>query len=517
VSILDRLIGPETRQTLPQPVASLIEAAGNQLDRLTAVFRRTELKPQQGSPFLDDLQQIQARLPLFDWGPFELRSMLQHFYDGIFSEAEEFYENIRRDGRMYDGLRRRGNALTRYPQLWKLPKNAPPEVKVAARKLRRSWVNDCLTKRDLAEIDRRLAFFGVCLVQRSYRLRHGTMVPKLTPWTMRNVVWDAARQLFIVPRLDGMPKEVPLTGDQEFLVITAGGTRPWIDGACIPLARVFLLISQGWDKWAQYNDVQALAIRVLKTPMYSREQLESGEAARYVRLLKSGDTWLNPQGQGGNPGYELSLLESKHANGYEGFMKFLEHLWTIIAIIWLGHNLSQEVRGASLAATKEGMGVTRELSEADANLICNGLAPLWPEWVLANFSEKTRASWPEPAESYAPSWHIDAEEKEDQEQQSKIDLNRANAVKTFVEGAKSAGIKMKTLGVDWRGTAQACGMVMLPLKPGQAPPAVEFEDPPPAAPALPPGKPMPRQLMHGRLRRPLLLLSAREPETEGER
>ena len=35
----------------------------------------------------------------------------------------------------------------------------------------------------------------------------------------------------------------------------------------------------------------------------------------------------------------------------------------------LGHNLSQEVKGGSLAATKEAMDVTRELSQSDANVI----------------------------------------------------------------------------------------------------------------------------------------------------
>ncbi|HNN97686.1 MAG TPA: hypothetical protein PKI03_35715, partial [Pseudomonadota bacterium] len=75
---------------------------------------------------LDDLQQVQNRLPFFDWTPYELRQLLTLFFDGDFTLAEEFYENVRRDGRIYDGLRRRGNALTRYPQRWKVPKTAAP-------------------------------------------------------------------------------------------------------------------------------------------------------------------------------------------------------------------------------------------------------------------------------------------------------------------------------------------------------------------------------------------------------
>lgn len=483
------------------------------LDRLFGLFRRTELKnPPQAIGLLDDMQQAQNRLPLFDWSPYELRNMLQLFFDGNFALAEEFYENVRRDGRIFDGLRRRGNALTRYPQCWKIPKGAPPELKVSAKKLRRAWGRDCLTKRDLAEIDRRLVFFGVCLVQRSYRLVSGCMVPKFTPWTMRGVTWDSARQLFMVPQRNGLPREVPLEGDNEFLVVSAGGLRPWIDGALVPLAKMFLLLNQGWDKWAQYNDTQALAIRVLKTPMFSREQLESGDACNFVKMLKSGDTWLNPQGQGDNPGYDLELLESKHANAYEGFMKLLEHVWAVIAIIFLGHNLSQEVKSGSLAATTEAVGVTREISEADANLISCSFRVIFPEWVVANFSELARRAWPASAETYAPSWHIDAEEKADKEQEAKVAGLNATAVKTFIEGATAAKVNVESLGIDWRATAEGCGLLMLPLLPGQKPPEVEYEEPPEPAPM---GK-LPSQLMHGSVRRPLLL-SAREPETEEER
>ena len=214
-------------------------------------------------------------------------------------------------GRIYDGLRRRGNALTRYLQRWKIPKRAAPEVVEAVKRMRKCWGRECLTREDLAEICRRHAFFGVVLVQRSYRLVDGVMVPKVHP------VDHAQRQLGSVPgRSSGCRRamgrrEVPLAGDREFIVISSGGIRPWINGALIPLAKLFLLVNQGWDKWAQHNDTQALAIRILKTPFFSREQLESGEAYNYVRLLKSGDTWLNPQGQGETPGYDLELLREQ--------------------------------------------------------------------------------------------------------------------------------------------------------------------------------------------------------------
>ena len=108
------------------------------LDRLVGIFKRPLANPaQRPVMLLDDLQQVQNRLPFFDWSPYELRQLLTLFFDGDFTLAEEFYENVRRDGRIYDGLRRRGNALTRYPQRWKIPKRAAPEVVEAVKRMRK--------------------------------------------------------------------------------------------------------------------------------------------------------------------------------------------------------------------------------------------------------------------------------------------------------------------------------------------------------------------------------------------
>lgn len=486
------------------------------LDRLLSVFRSVSTPAPPPFGLLEDQQAMQNRLPLFDWGPEQLRSMLQLYFEGDFSMAEEFYENIRRDGRMFDGLRKRGNAVTRYPQRWKLAKLAPEDVRGAARRLRKSWTRDCMTKQDLAEVARRLCFFGVCIVYRHYRPIGGVMAPVFTPYSMRGVTVDVYRKVYRVPMRDGRPREVPFSGDREFIVVSAGGDRPWIDGACIPLAKLFLLVNQGWDKWAQHNDVQALAIRVLKTPFYSREQLETGEAYKYVKMLRSGDTWLNPQGQGNTPGYELGLLESKHANAYEAFMYLLANVWTVIAIIFLGHNLSQEVKGGSLAATEAAMEATREVSEADASVITSCVKPVFLEWLVANFSLVARSRWPLTAEECAPRWSIDCEPEEDEERRTKIQQQRAGAVKTVVDAAKAANVDMETVGIDWHETMENCGVCLLPMEAGKERQPVKYSEPPPVLAPGAPGQAKPKpKLMSGRRR--TLLLSAREAETEGER
>lgn len=485
-------------------------------ERLKAVFGRAELThPPVPFQLLDDQQQIQQRLPLFDWGPFELRQMLQQYMDADFSLAEEFYENCRRDGRIFDGLRRRGNAVTRYPQVWDHADNAPPEVRVAALKLQKIWGESCLTKTDLAEANRRYAFFGLCFLYRSYRPVGGVMAPKFTPWTMRGITYNASKRVFYIPQRNAPPKEVPLEGNDEFIVISGGGERPWVDGACVPLTKMFLLVNQGWDKWSQHADIQALALRVLKTPFMSRESLESGEAYKIVRALKSGDTWLNPQGQGNTPGYELGLVESKHADAYKTFERMLANIWTVIAVILLGHNLSQEVKGGSLAATEAALEVTREVSESDAAIITSCLMPVFVEWLIANFSVETRLSWPDDVTEYISRWWIDAREPEDEQRKATVCGLRATALKTTTDAMKTAGVDFETAQIDWHKTLEACGAYLLPLPDGQRRPPVKFA-PPPAPPALPvPGK-QPK-LMHGSARRPLLLAAPREAETEGER
>lgn len=486
-------------------------------DRLKAIFQRAIVAAARPFGLLEDQQQTQNRIPLFDWGPFELRSMMQAYFDGDFNLAEEFYENVRRDGRMYDGLRKRGNAITRYPQEWDLCEGAPDEVKVAAAKLQKIWQTHCLTKPDMAEINRRLAFFNVCLVYRCYRPVGGIMAPKFTPWTMRGVTYNASKRCFIVPQPLGLPKEVPLEGNDEFIVVTGGGERCWVDGACVPLTKMFLLINQGWDKWSQHADVQALALRVLETPFFSREQIESGEAARVVSYLKSGDTMVLPQAQGNTPGYKLSLVESKHADAYKAFEFLVTNAYNIVAVILLGHNLTQETKAGSLAATSAALEVPEEISEADANVATACFMPIFAEWLIANFSVETRLSWPYDVSEYAPHWTINAKKPEDEQRRAEIYVKRATAAKTGAEAMVAAGVDFETTQIDWHRTSEACGFYLLPLASNQQRPPVKYAPPPPP-PALP-GLPMPGKkpkLMHGAPRRPLLL-SGREAETEGER
>ena len=93
------------------------------------------------------------------------------------------------------------------------------------------------------------------------------------------------------------------------------------------------------------------------------------------------------------------------------------------------------------------------------------------------------------AESVAPRWMIDAEEKEDEALLAKTRLDRATATKTFVDGATAAKVKLESLGVDWRKQAEECGLVLMPLEPGAGAARGRDEEPPaPAMPGAMPGK-----------------------------
>lgn len=459
---------------------------------------------------LPEPEQDVQEWPLFDWPQELIREMLQDFLSGTFDLAEDFAENLRRDGRIYDGIRKRGDAIRRFPEEWTLEEGTPPEIRGAVERLQKAWGIHCLTKSDKSEIIRRLALFAFCLVHRRYEFKGGVLAPVLTPWTHRGISWDGHKRCFRVRDKHGKEYLVPLTGSEEFLVVSAGGELPWINGAILPLAKLFLLLNQGWDKWAQYNDVQALAIRVLKTPFISRESLESGDAYDYVRRLRAGDTWLNPRGLGQNEGYELTLLESKHANAYETFKDLLKECWAIVAIILLGHNLSQEVKSGSLAATKEAVDVTRDVCVADAEALDAGLRPLFPEWLLANFRPSWLEQLPGPAELYAPRYGHCTEEPEDEAAQADTHSKNATALKTCIESMDLAGVDIQTVPIDWCEAAKRCGVPL--LKVGKNMPTVKY------LPEPEPQEAEPGALMSGRSpRRRVLLLGGREPETEGDR
>lgn len=483
------------------------------LERLASLFRRPKTDVPRTSPraLLPEPEQDLADWPLFDWPQERIREMLQQFMSGEFELAEDFAENLRRDGRIYDGIRKRGDAIRRFPEEWWTEEDAPPQVKGAVERLQKAWGIHCLTKSDKSDVIRRLALFGLCLVYRKYEFKSGVMAPVLTPWSHRGIQWDSDKRCFKVRDKNGKEYLVPLTGSDEFLVISSGGELPWMNGAILPLAKLFLLLNQGWDKWAQYNDVQALAIRVLKTPFISRESLESGEAYDYVRRLRAGDTWLNPRERGGQEGYELELLESKHSDAYKTFLDLLKECWAIVAIILLGHNLSQEVKSGSLAATKEAVDVTRDVSVADAEALDAGLRPLFPEWLLANFSPSFLGRLPAPAEHYAPRYGHCTDEPEDEAALSETHSRNATALKTTVESLVAAGVDIQTVPIDWCEAVRKCGVPLLPM--GQKLPVVKYLPEP-----EPQEEELPQAQLSGRTpRRRVLLLGARESETEGDR
>jgi SPP1 gp7 family putative phage head morphogenesis protein len=483
------------------------------LERLANLFRRPQKDIPRVSPraLLPEPEQDLADWPLFDWPQERIREMLQEFMSGEFELAEDFYENLRRDGRIYDGFRKRGDAIRRFPEEWWTEENAPKEVKGAVERLQKSWGIHCLTKSDKSETIRRLAAFGFCFLHKRYAFLGGVMAPVLTPWTHRGISWDSNKRCFRLRDKHGKEFLVPLTGSDEFLVVSSGGEMPWMNGAILPLAKLFLLLNQGWDKWAQYNDVQALAIRVLKTPFISRESLESGEAYEYVRRLRAGDTWLNPRERGGQEGYELELLESKHSDAYKTFLDLLKECWSIVAIILLGHNLSQEVKAGSLAATKEAVDVTRDVSVADAEALDAGLRPLFPEWLLANFSPSYLEKLDGPAEYYAPRYGHCTDEPEDEAALSETHSRNATALKTTVESLKAAGVDIQSVPIDWCEAVKRCGVPLLPM--GRQAPVVKYLPEPEPAEEDPP-----QALLSGRsTRRRVLLLGGRESETEGDR
>ena len=81
-------------------------------------------------------------------------------------------------------------------------------------------------------------------------------------------------------------------------------------------------------------------------------------------------------------------------------------------------------------------------------------------------------------------------------------LSRVFAKHVFVTCAVKARVDIPTLGIDWRKAAEECHVALLDLPDGKEAPPVVYLEAVPTPPAEAPQK---------------KLMSAREPETEGER
>lgn len=463
-------------------------------DFVRSIFGIPVVSPRAAHPEDED----EPSDPLWGWNKDRIQASAVAMDSGVFSEAEDLYEGMTRYGRIASALERRAEGVRAFPFELEIKEGTPKTIELFAEQLEEGWDEHVLTEVDRSEIVARVVWFGFCVARIHKPLIDGQRVPQLKPWTHRTLKWENQRRGWTAQSDSGEQLFIPRDGDDEWVVFSRGGLRPWLKGVGRQLARIFAQFLQTEDLWDASNREIGYALKVLTVPNALRETAEVDRAWAVVRKLRAGDTWLTPEG------YKLDLLESKRdGSTHENFRTRLDTLATAVSIIILGHNLTQETRSGSLAATEAAMGVPREASVTDATILKVGYRPVLRLWMRLNFSPefyRTERS----LLSYTPCPSFETEPPADEQREAETGHKNALALDVFIGAAIKAGVKIPSLRIDWRAQAEECHVALESVPDGiEAPPVIYLEAVPETAP--PPEAPQRKQL------------SAREPETEGER
>ena len=461
------------------------------IDFIRRVFGLPVVTPRAAHP--DDEEDSTS--PLWGWNKERIQAAAMALDEGDFASAEDLYEGMTRLGRISSALERRAEGVRNFPFSLELRDGTPETIQFHAEQLEELWDEYVLSEIDRSEVISRVVWFGFCVCRIHKPLIDGQRVPHLVPWTHRTLKWQPIENGWTAQDCDGKQLFIPRNGDDEWAVFSRGGQRPWLKGVGRQLARIFAQILQTEDLWDSSNKEVGYALKVLTVPSNLREQSEVEQAWAVVRKLRAGDTWLTPEG------YKLDLLESKRGNAHENFKARLDVLAATISITILGHNLTQETKSGSLAATSAAMEVPREASITDATILKVGYRPLVRLWLRLNFNPDFYRT-ERPLSWYVPCPEFDTEPPADEAAEAETGHKNAMALDVFVTCAVKARVDIPTLGIDWRKAAEECHVALIELPDGKEARPVVYLEAVPTPPAEAPQK---------------KLLSAREPETEGER
>jgi len=409
----------------------------------------------QGGDFVPK-REIYPLLTFSGWTPDRIMFAVDQHDQGIFSESELLYHAMRKEGLIASALNTRVSLLREFPWDLVVPKEAPEEFHAFTEILKKDW-QQVMSDEDRGEIDERMIMFGFSVCSVHWTFQNGQRQMRLKPWTHSSLMWRWDWWAFQGTTQDGGICRIENDG-REWVIFSKGGTRPWLKGAIRELAYVWFGLMTGDDGWLALNDGFGRPIKKWKTPRLMRESKEALDGYDKVRQMRAADTAMCPQDEKGY-GYDLTYVQAD-AQGYQTFSSQLQRYDDRVAIILLGHNLSQRVSSGSLAATKEATGITRLLAEADARIISAGFENVSAVWARANFGESWEDDNPDltgGTEAYTWKLVFDTKPPEDKKEASQT-------AQAFGSGmaALAKQMDLSEVPIDKEKSAERAGFILLP-------------------------------------------------------
>jgi hypothetical protein len=362
----------------------------------------TQREPAQewGSPSPIDARDIPIRT-FTDWDSVTaIRSVLRSLEAGQFLSAAMLADGMLRDDRINAVLATRVGGLLGSPIAFESDDSR--DGKKMARALRGdgaapSLWDQMFTASTISELLRWGLLLNMGVGELIWSTEGGQWVPRLKVWHPQFVMWRWDTWSYWVQTMDGMvelPKvDQEIHSDGKWIVYCPFGFRfGWLRGLLRALAQPYLIRNWAYRDWARYSEVHGLPARKAVVPS-SAEDFQKRQFVSSIANLGN-EPVIECQVRSDGQKFDLELVEA-NAQSHEGFKQLIEKCESSIAIALLGHNLTTEVKGGSLAAARVGDDIRDDIRRWDALTIPRTLrdqALVW--WARYNFGSEAKCPHP---------------------------------------------------------------------------------------------------------------------------
>ncbi len=286
-----------------------------------------------------------------DWGIKGVRSSMQSMMIGLFDTSAQLVESIVGDSRNQASMVNRHGALLSTPIRFSTPKGL--ENDRTALKVLSAWEKAWPFiggEAILSELLQWSTYLGFGIAQLLWDTTRPVWRPYLQVFHPRYAWYHWTYRCFVAISLDG---QQPIFGGNGHWVLHAphGEHRGWVRGAMRAVAPWWLARNYALRDWARYSERNGMPWVVGKTPAAANKD-DINNFGNALALLGQESVLTIPQGVQENLSYAIDLLEAKTADASNAFRSLIEICNTEITLSLNGTNLTTEVSGGSLAASK---------------------------------------------------------------------------------------------------------------------------------------------------------------------
>ncbi len=292
--------------------------------------------------------------------------------------SAELYRDLKRDGKVFDGLQKRQLALVGKP--WQVE----PRVKEDAKASKDALILTTILKgfafdrmcRDLMEA----LLTGIGVSEIVWTVRDNLVVPK-------RVIKRATRRFVYVQQDDQSPAELRLitrenmlTGvqvpDRKFIThrVNPEDDNPYGTGLGLQVFWPVFFKRKGIVAWNKLNDRFGSPTPHGKYPRDAKQK-EKNTLADALKAMSNDGYVMTPEGM------DIALLESKLSGNVTTQQALVEAMDDWIASVMTGQEPSRSGGGALAAASKERQNVRQDLTQADSDLLSETLNESIIAWI----------------------------------------------------------------------------------------------------------------------------------------